>query len=266
MKAIISAHNARILRPRSTEIEYGCNCRGGVASCPLEGRCQVPSLVYKASVSSDEGVKTYLGQAASTFKLRYNNHKSSFSLDRIKHSTTLSSYVCSLMRRGVTHDIKWSIESTPDPYKGGGGVCQLCLMEKTMIARCERGVSLNRRTEIMSKCRHKQRFFLENLTGLRTIQDQEEEEEEFQSEEGVHDALQEVQDLTTGLQIEVEDPQLASVGYHAAPQDASGGVTGPPHQDLSEPPDPVPLGWQEGRGPWTRSKARKMAAGNLPNS
>ena len=118
----------------------------------------------------------------------------------------------------------------------------------------------------MSKCRHKQRFFIENLTGLRTIQDQEEEEEDFQSEEGVHDALQEVQDLTTGLQIEVEDPQLARVGYHAAPQDASGGVTGTPHQALNEPPDPVPLEQQEGRGPRTRSKARRMAAGNLPNS
>ena len=118
----------------------------------------------------------------------------------------------------------------------------------------------------MSKCRHKQRFFLENLTGLRTIQDQEEEEEDCQSEEGVHEAQQEDQDLTIGLQIEVEHPQLASVGYHAAPRDASGGVTGPPHQDLSEPPDPVPLEWQEGRGPWTRSKARRMAAGNLPNS
>ena len=70
----------------------------------------------------------------------------------------------------------------------------------------------------MSKCRHKQRFFLKNLTGLRTIQDQDEEEEDFQSKEGVHDALQEDQDLITGLQIEVEDPQLASVGYHAAPQ------------------------------------------------
>ena len=52
----------------------------------------------------------------------------------------------------------------------------------------------------------------------------------------------------------------------AAPQDASGGVTGTPHQALNEPPDPVPLEWQEGRGPWTRSKARRMAAGNLPNS
>ena len=87
----------------------------------------------------------------------------------------------------------------------------------------------------MSKCRHKQRFFLENFTGLRKIQDQEEEEEEFQSEEGVHDALQEVQDLTTELQIEVEDPQLStSVGYQAAPQDVSGGVTGIPHQALNE--------------------------------
>ena len=42
----------------------------------------------------------------------------------------------------------------------------LCLVEKTLIARSDRRVSLNRRTEIMSKCRHRMPYYLINYHGL----------------------------------------------------------------------------------------------------
>ena len=134
--------------------------------CPLQGRCQVPSLVYKATVSSGEGDRSYIGQAASTFKLRFNNHVNSFINLAKKHSTTLSSYVWNLKRREMEHTIRWSIESEPKPYTGGGRTCELCIIEKTMIARSKPDESLNRRTEIMAKCRHRLPFFLNNYHGL----------------------------------------------------------------------------------------------------
>ena len=38
-KTIISSHNANITRAKKIELARGCNCRGGVVSCPLGGRC-----------------------------------------------------------------------------------------------------------------------------------------------------------------------------------------------------------------------------------
>ena len=139
-----------------------------MGTCPLDGKCLTESLVYKATVSSVEGDKTYIGQAASTFKLRYNNHKNSFTNSKKKHSTALSTYVWNLSRREVDYNINWSIASTPRPYKGGQKTCDLCLMEKTFIARSEKGISLNKRSEIMAKCRHRLPFFLDNFHALET--------------------------------------------------------------------------------------------------
>ena len=64
--------------------------QGGVVHCPLQGRCQTPSLVYQADVTSNE-CKTYIGQAASTF-----NHKNSYINLKKKLETTLSTYVWKL--------------------------------------------------------------------------------------------------------------------------------------------------------------------------
>ena len=166
MNTIISSHNAKVTKTKQVVAAPGCNCRGGVGVCPLDGRCLVPSLVYKATVSSVDGVKSYIGQAASTFKLRYNNHMNSFTNPAKKRSTALSSYVWKLDGRGVDYTIGWSIECEPKPYTGGGRNCDLCLMEKTFIARNLARESLNRRTEIMGKCRHRLPFYLNNYHGL----------------------------------------------------------------------------------------------------
>ena len=78
MKSLITSHNSKLSRTPEEVKKAGCNCRGGVSVCPLQGDCQTPSLVYKATVSSVEGRREYLGQTAITFKLRYNYHKNSF--------------------------------------------------------------------------------------------------------------------------------------------------------------------------------------------
>jgi hypothetical protein len=154
MQSVISAHNSKVTRPREEDVEPGCNCRGGSVSCPLQGKCQTKSLVYKATVSSQEGLRSYLGQASSTFKLRYNNHKNSFINPTKEHSTALSTYSWNLSRRGVDHTVAWSTVSLAKPYRRGEKVCQLCLMEKVLIVRSDRAESLNKRTEVMMKCRH----------------------------------------------------------------------------------------------------------------
>ena len=235
MKAIISSHNAKVTRAKECEEAAGCNCRGGVSVCPLQGRCQVQSLVYKATVSSGDGERSYIGQAASTFKLRFNNHTNSFINPAKKHSTALSTYVWNLNRREMQHNIRWSIESEPKPYTGGGRTCDLCIIEKTMIARSKTEESLNRRTEIMAKCRHRLPFFLNNYHGLQL------------SPVPYQPELPPVPE-----QPDLDPPDLELL---LLPSDAYSEGTGGQHEDdtdnLLQPQPPV-------SGPVTRSRSRKQ--------
>ena len=52
--SIISAHNWNILNPIVQS--YGCNCRVK-GSCPLNGECLTPKIIYQADLSNDKNSK-----------------------------------------------------------------------------------------------------------------------------------------------------------------------------------------------------------------
>ena len=75
MESLISGHNTKMLRGQENYDRMerrGCNCRGGLGRCPLSGKCQTKSLVYRVEVNSVDGSNEHLGQVSSTFKLRFN--------------------------------------------------------------------------------------------------------------------------------------------------------------------------------------------------
>ena len=54
--------------------------------------------------------KIYFGSTQGDFKTRYYNHKTSFSHDKYRHSTTLSSYVWELKdNKGIDIIMKWEV-------------------------------------------------------------------------------------------------------------------------------------------------------------
>ena len=188
MMKIISDHNKKVLGKRQTRAGSGCNCEDGVESCPFEGDCLSKNQIYKATVSSIQGRKEYIGQTANSFKERYGNHKNSFVKAYKRKSTALSTYIWSLKRKGIDYDIKWSSLCEALPYQGGGGLCNLCITEKTFIARSDPNKTLNKRSEVMAKCRHKLPFYLNNFHGMKipeTVEEEEgsEEEEEEETDE-----------------------------------------------------------------------------------
>lgn len=163
MQSIISGHNKKILRgEKPSLVKKSCNCRGGVEACPMGGRCLTKSLVYKAEVTSREEVKEYIGQASNTFKLRYNGHTDSFRNEGKEKDTTLSKYLWQLKRKEQEHEVKWSIASLAIPYTRETKRCQLCNTEKTLIACQDANMALNRRWEIMTRCRHRDKDLLTN--------------------------------------------------------------------------------------------------------
>ena len=164
MSAIISSHNKSILA-KSTDVTepLPCNCRN---TCPMgrTGECRLSNIVYKATVEADDSSKKeYIGISGTEFKLRYANHKQSFDNERKRDATSLSQHIWNLKESDVPFSLKWEVLSKCTPYAGGSRVCNLCITEKFEILKCDPKITLNKRTEIVGKCRHRAKFKLKKM-------------------------------------------------------------------------------------------------------
>ena len=163
---IIAGHNRKLLKNQPTQdAEKLCNCRGGLNSCPVQGKCLKKSVIYEAEVT--EGNKstksTYIGLASNSYKERYTNHVSSFKNSAQRESTTLSKHIWSLKDKGVDHSILWRIVKTAPSYHPNIQICHLCNIEKTFILTSTHQNLLNQQTELLAKCRHRRKHLLESL-------------------------------------------------------------------------------------------------------
>ena len=163
MERIISSHNQKILKEKRNgeQQTQTCNCKSGVDTCPIEGKCQVGALVYKATTkSTDNETKTYIGCTNNSFKERYTRHKASFKHSKQRKNTKLADYVWEKRDKGeeIT-SIKWEILKECNEYVGGDK-CDVCLTEKLFIMKDKDPNSLNKRSELMNKCLHMRSWLL----------------------------------------------------------------------------------------------------------
>ena len=171
-KRIIDNHNKRILTSSqandavttaATEVNKTCNCRQKNA-CPLAGNCLQPCVIYQAAVTRKDNNKkdTYIGLTENTFKTRYRNHTASFRHAKLRNSTELSKHIWTLKDNCIDHFISWRILSSHSPYSSASKRCNLCLKEKFLII-CQPDLStLNKRNELVSSCRHRNKALLRN--------------------------------------------------------------------------------------------------------
>ena len=164
IEKIISKHNKRVLGKNQPQNQPATNCNCRVPrDCPLSGSCQESAIVYKAEVSSSQGKKTYIGSTETSFKLRFANHKQSLEKSDKSTQTSLSKYVWELKNQQVEHTIKWEIVKRSSPYKCGTRICDLCLSEKFFILTADPLNCINRNSELLQKCRHRNKFKLGNF-------------------------------------------------------------------------------------------------------
>ena len=168
MAAIIKRHNARICRAEEEGDDRSrhCNCRRP-NQCPLNGKCLNSSIVYKATVdvSGTPAPKVYIGSTETPFKHRYANHLMSFRHERYENQTELSKYIWRLKREGKDYRIGWDILRRAPAYSSLSKRCDLCVTEKLMILFMDKSTLLNRRSELVSKCRHQNKVYLSNFVG-----------------------------------------------------------------------------------------------------
>ena len=159
----ISSHNKSLLQKSydSTRPKQKmCNCTS--QPCPLNGECLTPAIVYEGVVSTNVGGEgRYIG-LSENFKPRYSDHKSSFKYPAYKDKTELSKYVWEQKSQGAECQVSFSILQRSFPFRIGSKKCDLCLSEKLIILKNESSI-LNKRDELISKCRHINKFLFKNF-------------------------------------------------------------------------------------------------------
>ena len=164
MASIIKQNNGKILNQRTKEKdEERCNCRKQ-SDCPLDGKCQQTSVIYEATIKTNGNSFKYIGLTEGTFKKRFYSHRASFCNEKQQTATELSKKVWELKSRNESYTITWKILDRPQPYKIGSTSCDLCITEKLYILKGQSHKLLNSRNELISKCRHLNKFLLKNVS------------------------------------------------------------------------------------------------------
>ena len=163
MACIIKNHNNKLIYPTTNTDEMPCNCTTK-SECPLNGKCRIKSIVYKASITAPNiPTRHYFGLCETEFKARFYNHRLSFKDQRKMNATELSKAVWDYKNRGIEPLISWSIICQAAAFKSGAKRCNLCLAEKLAILQADQRTLLNKRSEFISKCRHRTDFKLKNI-------------------------------------------------------------------------------------------------------
>ena len=139
-----------------------CSCRQD--PCPLEGYCGTKDIVYKAVIEDTPVPYFYLGSISSQFIKRFRFHKSSMKHRDSRNHTSLSKKVWQLRDQGFSPKVKFSIFLKSNSASTCAKRCNLCISEKKSILVENSPNLLNRRAEIFSKCRHRERWKLCKVT------------------------------------------------------------------------------------------------------
>ena len=165
VSSYIKSHNAKILTPPETSTAKKCNCRK-TTPCPLQGKCMINSVVYRGLVTNPQKSDTnYIGMTQGPFKDREREHRNSFTNTKKKTSSKIASHIWKEKDEGTPpSNVSWSVIDRAPAYRNGDRQCRLCLTEKYHII-FQPFQKINKRSEIISKCRHENKFYLCNYKG-----------------------------------------------------------------------------------------------------
>ena len=79
------------------------------------------------------------------------------------NETKLSKHVWNLTGHALDNSLSWEIHKKASPYQCGSKHCDLCVLEKVSIICVDPDTLLSRRTELISNCRHRNKFLLANI-------------------------------------------------------------------------------------------------------
>ena len=134
---------------------------GAKPPCPLEGKCLMDNLVYQATVTSENGVQTYVGLTSTTFKCRLGNHKKAFKNPNYRTDTSLSKLIWDLKDSETDFSLEWKMLGRAKPYSPISEICNLCTLEKWYILFRPEMATINKKEELNNYCLHKRSVLLD---------------------------------------------------------------------------------------------------------
>ena len=99
------------------------------------------------------------------------NTKKSFNVPFYKHDTKLSTEYWNLKMKQLNPQISWKIKRIYKSYNPTSKCCSLCLTEKLEILDDPDKNLLNKRSEIISQCPHKNKYRLKTIESSMTSGD-----------------------------------------------------------------------------------------------
>ena len=109
------------------------------------------------------------GICETTFKKRYANHKKSFNLINSRNDTTLYVEYWTLKQKKQAPRLTWEMKEQYGAYNSTLKKCNFCLNETlTVIDDTDKNL-LNKRSEVISQCPHRNQYKLVNLTSRKTL-------------------------------------------------------------------------------------------------
>ena len=129
----------------------------------LQGKCRAREIVYQATVETTNDSQTYVGLTQTELKKRLAKHKKDMKSRKYENSTELSKYIWSLKEQNKQYNVTWTILGRVKAYSSATKRCNLFLLEKFYILRRRGASTLNKRTELVSACRHAKKFLLQNV-------------------------------------------------------------------------------------------------------
>ena len=156
--------NKKITSTNSTPQHYNqCNCRVK-STFPLPNKCLYRNTIYKATVKTNNSIQHYIGAMEGTIKQRIHNHNLSFKYRNYASKRLLILvHMATKRHKHLSHnhlgDTKTSTCLQQNIKK-----CLLCLHEKlAIITYPSQNTLLNKKSEILSKCRHKNKHHLSHF-------------------------------------------------------------------------------------------------------
>ena len=162
VKKIVNGHNKKVLAEDNTAERNKCNCPRN-STCPLNGACLSENTLYAGKLSSDlpnYNPRDYAGVSEGPWKQRWYVHRLSFN-DRNYANCRLAKEVWRIKDLGGDFHIEWRIIGHAPAYNPIARKCSLCTIEKLYIAEHINENLLNKRDELVSKCRHRRKYSLE---------------------------------------------------------------------------------------------------------
>ena len=133
--------------------------------------CLTSSILYQATIKCSDSKykqKRYKRICETTFKKRYANQRKSFNLSKSENDTTLSIEYWNLKQKQQASRLTWEIKGQYKAYNPTLKKFNLCLNEKLAIIDDPDKDLLNKRSEVISQCNHRNKFKLVNLTSCKT--------------------------------------------------------------------------------------------------